>query len=474
MKLLSEIENQQVDFKLLWSYTESFMAQFNSADGSSIEGIEQEIGIGSMSTTTAGIGSSYTQESVVSESYLANVGPPSVSFSSVGAAVAGSVGSTSGSHNPPPSLHASLQAFAHKSKSVVNDLHWPPALVPNVLGAKPNGQAHDAYVSNASSPAPPASPMKGHVSYSSSSISIQRHIALMNATQVSPVKSNEFKSDLPLPQSITLASAAGSPAPISYALRQEQRDYYTQHVDSLIDEELSITGVIAHLKNKVSPLLSIPYVDVLVSLHMLPYTCVDAENENVNGNGLDDPVDASNPAMLMDKLFRASGTAISHPSQLAALLNEEEEGTDTGPTKGESSLYYDPFAAAKRKQQLKAESTEILWTVARTSFVVTKLSNPLSIPLIIDSLKLICVGEASNVVYSHGSITIPPKTTGFEVKLAVRATSIGYLQIVGVQMAFGNAVYSSRVNEDGYSLEKRRYFLTWMYGTMTCVITLFV
>lgn len=111
---------------------------------------------------------------------------------------------------------------------------------------------------------------------------------------------------------------------------------------------------------------------------------------------------------------------------------------ESAPT---SSLFYDPFAAKRRKElDSKKEAAGLCWAVGEVCTVRALLSNPLSVPVLLDSVFPVFRGTARHRVFpaAAAAVQIPPCCDSFEVLLSVSPEEVGSMQLVGLQTVCNN------------------------------------
>ena len=134
-------------------------------------------------------------------------------------------------------------------------------------------------------------------------------------------------------------------------------------------------------------------------------------------------------------------------------LTQTEPTVDAeGPTKP-SALFYDPFAAKRRKAQGLSTTMEILWSVNSLCYVEAQFTNPLAIPIVLQDLRVL-LDEGSvpsaNVATSYAlyNVVVPPFTAEFTVTLAIRPRMSCTLKLKGIQYNLFNALHSALVDVD--------------------------
>lgn len=110
-----------------------------------------------------------------------------------------------------------------------------------------------------------------------------------------------------------------------------------------------------------------------------------------------------------------------------------------------SSLYYDPFAAMRRKQKEMSDMKQqpaaaVLWSAGVEGFVRVALDNVLALPLLVERMELVLQGTASCRTFARPA-HVPPHARGFTVELTVLPVTRGTVEIKGVQLVISNAVH---------------------------------
>jgi len=102
-----------------------------------------------------------------------------------------------------------------------------------------------------------------------------------------------------------------------------------------------------------------------------------------------------------------------------------------------SSLFYDPFAAKRRKERDSKRASSICWAVDESCTVRAVFSNPLSIPVLLDSVFPVFKGAIHKVF--PAAVQIPPCCDSLEILLSVVPEEVGFLHLVGLQTVYNNA-----------------------------------
>lgn len=132
-----------------------------------------------------------------------------------------------------------------------------------------------------------------------------------------------------------------------------------------------------------------------------------------------------------------SGQSASNSQEGSISSSSNYASTAITPT---SSLFYDPFAAKRRKEQdSKKEAAGLCWAVGEACTVRALLANPLSVPLLLDSVFPVFKGTARHKVFPAAAVQIPPCCDSFEVLLSVMPEEVGSMQLVGLQTVSSNA-----------------------------------
>ena len=179
------------------------------------------------------------------------------------------------------------------------------------------------------------------------------------------------------------------------------------------------------------------------SLLMSPVTLLRLEPMELMGSRRPVPVSDALDALSVTRrkldlitLSLRSGQSASN-SQEGSISSSNHASAAITPT---SSLFYDPFAAKRRKEQdSKKEAAGLCWAVGEACTVRALLANPLSVPLLLDSVFPVFKGTARHRVIPAAAVQIPPCCDSFEVLLSVLPEEVGSMQLVGLQTVSSNA-----------------------------------
>ncbi len=179
------------------------------------------------------------------------------------------------------------------------------------------------------------------------------------------------------------------------------------------------------------------------SLLMSPVTLLRLEPMELMGSRRPVPVSDALDALSVTRrkldliaLSLRSGQSASN-SQEGSISSSNHSSAAITPT---SSLFYDPFAAKRRKEQdSKKEAAGLCWAVGEACTVRALLANPLSVPLLLDSVFPVFKGTARHRVIPAAAVQIPPCCDSFEVLLSVLPEEVGSMQLVGLQTVSSNA-----------------------------------
>jgi hypothetical protein len=159
------------------------------------------------------------------------------------------------------------------------------------------------------------------------------------------------------------------------------------------------------------------------------------------------PVPVTAPALVVAKRNLAALKLRAQESAAGSGVSTPRGGALAGPAGGVSSLFYDPFAARRHKERVQAQHNDVLWAVGQRSTLVAVLSNPLCVPVFLTAVFPVLRG-AECTVYPV-AVHIPPNAERFEVELSVTPTSIGQLEVVGLQFIVNNATHVLQVDKTG-------------------------
>ena len=142
---------------------------------------------------------------------------------------------------------------------------------------------------------------------------------------------------------------------------------------------------------------------------------------------------------LITQYVRNGRTASnSQEASISSSSSSNHAPAESAPT---SSLFYDPFAAKRRRElESKKEATGLCWAVGEVCTVRALLSNPLSVPVLLDSVLPVFRGTARHRVFpaAAAAVQIPPCCDSFEVLLSVSPEEVGSMQLVGLQTVCNN------------------------------------
>lgn len=156
------------------------------------------------------------------------------------------------------------------------------------------------------------------------------------------------------------------------------------------------------------------------------------------------PVPVSDALDALSSTRRKLDLIAQHLRNRQGASNSQQEGSishgsaASAPT---SSLFYDPFAAKRRKEldSKREAAAGLCWAVGEACTVRALLANPLSVPVLLDSVFPVFEGTARHRVFPATAVQIPPCCDGFEVLLSVLPEAVGSMQLVGLQTVCNNA-----------------------------------
>jgi hypothetical protein len=157
-----------------------------------------------------------------------------------------------------------------------------------------------------------------------------------------------------------------------------------------------------------------------------------------------------------------------HPIYVAGPPGAEADKKSVAATLegGDSALYYDPFEAKRIRGRAKAQkaASEVVWTEMCCCKVLVCFSNPLAVKLHLSNVSVVLgAADSEEDVPAEcfesipENIEIPAVQRGgskYEVIMNVTPLATGKFCIIGLKFFVHNAMYFSRIGEDGHAVTR--------------------